>query len=48
MNRARYLCDLAAIMHTPPPVVDELVIPDFVNLVLGVDADRAAMEKQAR
>ena len=48
MTRARYLCDLAAVMHVTPPVADRLRVADFAILVTGIDAYRAAAEKGGR
>jgi hypothetical protein len=39
--RARYLFDLAAICHCPPPVVDQLRLRDFASLIAGLNQMRA-------
>jgi hypothetical protein len=39
--RARYLFDLAAICHCPPPVVDQMKVTDFARLIAGLDQMRA-------
>jgi hypothetical protein len=45
VTRARYLCDLAITGNTPPPMVDQLTVADFVILVEGLDAYRKAIER---
>lgn len=47
MTRQQYLCELAAVMHCPPPVVDRLTITDFAQLVAGINQHRAEMPKAA-
>ena len=47
VTRAQYLCELAMTAHVPPPVVDGLAVTDFAILVAGLDARRAAIERQA-
>jgi hypothetical protein len=32
--------------HAPPPVVDALTVGDFLNLIIGLDHVRDAMQKQ--
>jgi hypothetical protein len=40
--RAEYLCDFAALYHFPAPVVDALRYLDFIQYILGIDAEREA------
>lgn len=47
MTRKRYLCELAAVMHCPPPLVDQLRIADFADLVTGINQHRAELAKTA-
>jgi len=38
--RAEYLCDFAALYHFPAPVVDALRYLDFIQYILGIQAER--------
>jgi len=43
--RARYLFDLAAVCHCPPPVVDAMRLADFARLIAGLDQMRARAQQ---
>lgn len=43
--RAEYLCDFAVLYHFPAPVVDALRFVDFIQYVIGIEAEREALRK---
>jgi hypothetical protein len=43
--RYRYLYDLAAVCHCPPPVVDRMRFLDFAVLAANIDQMHAANAK---
>jgi hypothetical protein len=45
VTRRKYLFDLAAICHVPPPVVNALTVADFAQLVVSVDQYKAELRK---
>ena len=44
--RSRYLFALANVCHVGPSQVSDLTVPDFAQLVHGINAEQAAAEKQ--
>jgi hypothetical protein len=38
--RSEYLCDFGALYHFPAPVVDALRFLDFVQYIIGIQAER--------
>jgi len=47
VTRRRHLADLAAIMHVPPPAVDQLTIADFAQLVTDIPQRKAEIAQLA-
>jgi hypothetical protein len=44
--RAEYLCDFAALYHFLPREVDALRYLDFIQLVVGIEAERKARKER--
>jgi hypothetical protein len=47
VTRRRHLADLAAVMHVPPPVVNQLTIADFTQLITDIPQRKAEMAQLA-
>lgn len=45
--RSEYLCDFAALYHFPAPVVDALRYLDFIQYIIGLQAEREHRKNQA-
>jgi len=46
--RAEYLCDFASLYHFPAPVVDALRYLDFIQYIIGIDAERDHIKQQQK